>query len=89
MGSVQPLDSSRTCKRFRIGAQRPEGGIPDGSIDHGGPPVGTIMLGDYKEVECFEDMHCELCNISQDIGEKNDLAAKMPGKVAALRQQLK
>lgn len=56
--------------------------------NQGGAPVGTIMLGDYKLVEWFEDMRCELYNVRQDISEKNDLAAKMPEKVAALRQQL-
>lgn len=56
--------------------------------NQGGPPSGTLMLGDYKLIEWFEDMHCELYNVRDDIGEKNDLAAKMPEKVVAMRQQL-
>lgn len=56
--------------------------------NQGGLPSGTIMVGDYKLIEWFEDMHCELFNIRDDIGETNDLAAGMPERVAALRQQL-
>jgi arylsulfatase A-like enzyme len=56
--------------------------------NQGGGPVGTVMLGDFKLVEWFDGMRCELFNVREDIGEKDDLAAKMPDKVAALRGQL-
>jgi hypothetical protein len=45
-------------------------------------------MGDYKLIEFYEDMRVELYNIKDDIGEKNDLAPKMPEKVAELRDQL-
>ena len=41
-------------------------------------PGGAIRAGDYKLIEFFEDGRKELYNLKSDIGEKQDLAAKMP-----------
>ncbi len=54
----------------------------------GATPHGAIRAGAWKLIEFFEDMHVELYNLVDDIGEENDLAAKMPEKAAALREQL-
>jgi arylsulfatase A len=51
-------------------------------------PHGAVRQGDWKLVEFFEDGHAELYNLADDIGEKNDLAAKMPKRVAELREKL-
>ena len=39
-------------------------------------------------IEFFEDGQLELYNLKRDIGEKNNLAAKMPPKAAELQQKL-
>src|SRR6185295_14927038 len=54
----------------------------------GTTPYGAIRSGDFKLIEFFNDMHVELYNIKQDIGEERDLAAKSPAKVEELRNRL-
>ncbi len=56
--------------------------------NQGGAPHGAIRDGDWKLIEWFEDGAVELYNIPQDLGEKNNLAARHPEKAAALREQL-
>ena len=54
----------------------------------GAMPYGAIRAGDFKLIEFFNDMHVELYNLREDIGEERDLAAAMPDKVAQLRARL-
>lgn len=54
----------------------------------GAMPYGAIRAGDFKLIEFFNDMRVELYNLREDIGEKNDLAAAQPQKVADLRARL-
>jgi len=54
----------------------------------GATPGGAIRRGDYKLIEFFEDGGLELFNLREDLGEKNDLAAKMPEKAEELRGML-
>ena len=56
--------------------------------NQGGGPGGAVRVGDFKLIEWFEDMRVELFNVRNDVGEQHDLAAAMPEKAAALRQQL-
>ena len=56
--------------------------------NQGGGPGGAVRLGDFKLVEWFEDMRVELFDLSNDLGERHNLAAAMPDKAATLRQQL-
>ncbi len=56
--------------------------------NQGGGPGGAVRVGDYKLIEWFEDMRVELFNLKDDPGEHHDLAAAIPEKAAALRQQL-
>lgn len=51
-------------------------------------PVGAVRQGDYKLVEFFEDGSLELYDLGTDIGEGNDLAEQMPGKVRELHDLL-
>ena len=51
-------------------------------------PVSAIRQGDWKLLEYFEDNHIELYNLSDDIGEQNDLARTMPEKAGELRKRL-
>jgi hypothetical protein len=54
----------------------------------GATPYGAIRRGDYKLVEFFNDMHVELYNIHDDIGEQRDLSESDPRKVAELLAHL-
>ncbi len=51
-------------------------------------PVSSIRQDDWKLIEYFEDNHVELYNLKKDIGEKNNLAEKMPKKTEELRKLL-
>jgi len=56
--------------------------------NQGGRPAGAIRLGNLKLIESYEDGSVELYDLAKDIGEKRDLAAKMPDKAAALHKML-
>jgi arylsulfatase A-like enzyme len=53
-----------------------------------GVPSGAVRVGDLKLIEFFEDMHVELYDLAQDIGEQHDLSEEMPEKAAELRDRL-
>jgi arylsulfatase A-like enzyme len=52
-------------------------------------PAGAVQQGDWKLIEFFEDGRLELYNLKDDIGEKNNLAGKMPDKAKELHDLLK
>ena len=54
----------------------------------GATPHGAVRAGDWKLIEFYEDMHVELYNLKDDLGETRDLASAMPEKVRALRLML-
>ena len=56
--------------------------------NQGGSPGGAVRVGDYKLIEFYEDNRVELYNLRDDLGEQNDLAARMPDKAAELRKML-
>ncbi|MBE3135415.1 MAG: sulfatase-like hydrolase/transferase, partial [Acidobacteria bacterium] len=56
--------------------------------NQGGSPGGAVRAGDYKLIEFYEDNRVELYNLKDDLGEKNDLAARMPDKAKELRERL-
>jgi len=56
--------------------------------NQGGGPSGAVRAGDLKLMEFYEDNHVELYNVKEDLGEKNDLAARMPEKAKELRERL-
>jgi arylsulfatase A-like enzyme len=51
-------------------------------------PAGAIRSGDWKLIDFFEDGRLELYNLRDDLGEKNNLAAKMPDKAKELHAKL-
>src|SRR6185295_18486079 len=51
-------------------------------------PVGLIEVGDWKLMEFFEDHRLELYNLHDDIGEKTNLAEKMPDKTKELHAKM-
>jgi len=56
--------------------------------NQGGIPGGAIRVGEWKLIERFEDGRAHLYNLQEDIGERTDLAAKMPEKVGKMRNRL-
>lgn len=52
-------------------------------------PAGAVRAGDWKLIEYFEDGRLELYNLKNDVGEKNNLAEKMPAKTEELHNLLK
>lgn len=51
-------------------------------------PVGTIIAGDWKLMEFFEDGRLELYNLRSDLGETKNLAADMPQKREELHSKM-
>jgi arylsulfatase A-like enzyme len=51
-------------------------------------PAGAVRSGDWKLLEFFEDGRLELYNLRDDIGEKNNLATRMPEKAKELHTRL-
>jgi arylsulfatase A-like enzyme len=54
----------------------------------GGRSSGAIRKDDFKLIEFFDDGHLELYNLKDDIGEKDNLAERMPAKTKELHQLL-
>ena len=54
----------------------------------GGRSGGAVRAGNWKLVEFFGTGKFELYNLANDIGEKHDLAAEQPAKLAELRKKL-
>jgi arylsulfatase A-like enzyme len=50
-------------------------------------PAGAIRSGDWKLLEFFETGKLELYNLRDDLSQKNDLAASMPDRAKAMRDQ--
>ena len=46
--------------------------------NQGGTPGCSVLSGDYKLIEFFEDRHVELYNLLDDVGEDHNLAAELP-----------
>lgn len=88
--SLLPLfkDPSAKLKRDAIFTFLP------GYLEGGGPskwrttPVSSILAGEWKLIEFFEDNRLELYNLKEDLGEKNNLAASNPDKTRELHQRL-
>ena len=54
----------------------------------GGFPGGAVSRGSYKLIERYEDGRVHLYDLDADAGERKDLAAEQPGRVADLRKSL-
>lgn len=55
----------------------------------GATPYSAIRKGPYKLIEFFEDGNIELYNLSDDIGEENNLAKTQPEMLDELYEELK
>lgn len=56
--------------------------------NQGGSPTGAVRAGDWKLIEFYDDDHVELYNLRDDIGEKENLAEKLPGRANELKEML-
>jgi hypothetical protein len=56
--------------------------------NQGGFPGGAIRMGGFKLVERYEDGRVHLFDLKSDIGELDDLAAKMPERATQMRKRL-
>ncbi len=54
----------------------------------GTTPYGAIRAGDWKLIELYDDMHVELYNLRDDIGEQKDLASEQLARANDLRDRL-
>ena len=54
----------------------------------GAKPYSAMRQGDYKLIEFFEDGNLELYNLSEDVGEENNLAKTEPDLLKALHEEL-
>jgi arylsulfatase A len=54
----------------------------------GATPYGAVRAGDWKLIEVYEDMRVELYNLSDDVGERKNLAGEQPSKADELRRRL-
>ncbi|NWF83860.1 MAG: sulfatase [Bryobacteraceae bacterium] len=52
-------------------------------------PGAALRHGDWKLIEFYEEGRAELYHLRDDIGERNDLAARMPDLTGKLRAQLR
>jgi arylsulfatase A-like enzyme len=80
--SLVPLLEGRTLDRGPLFWHYPHYG------NQGGAPAAAVRDGDWKLIEWYEDGKRELFNIRDDIGEKQNRAAEMPGKVRELAAKL-
>ena len=56
--------------------------------NQGGFPGSAIRMGDYKLIANYINDSIELYNLKNDIGEKNNLAEKLPKKTGELKTKL-
>lgn len=57
--------------------------------NQGGAPAASILAGDWKLIEHFEDERLELFNLAEDISEKHNLEQAEPQRTNALYNRLK
>lgn len=57
--------------------------------NQGGAPSGAVWEGDWKLIEWYEDGAIELFNLSDDIGERNNLAEREPERTQRMHARLR
>lgn len=57
--------------------------------NQGGRPSGSVRQGNFVLIENYEDGSLELYDLQKDLGQKQDLAKKMPERVAAMHRLLR
>ena len=54
----------------------------------GASPYATVRAREWKLVEFYEDDSAQLYHVAEDIGERDDLAAKEPARAKRMREML-
>lgn len=81
--SLAPLLKGRSVARRSLFWHYPHYG------NQGGAPGGAIREVDWKLIEWYEDGELELFNLTEDIGETNNVAKQWPERVRQLHSKLK
>ncbi|MFO7904101.1 MAG: sulfatase [Planctomycetota bacterium] len=89
----QHVDGMSLVSLFR----RPDSGLSRSTLywhyphhsPQGGTPSGAIRDGHWKLIEFFGDLHVELYDLANDLGERNDLSTATPDKASQLRDKLR
>jgi len=76
--SLKPVLQGQNLNRQAIFWHYPHYG------NQGGAPAASLISGDWKLIEFFEDSHLELYNLRQDISESRDLSEQEPAKTTEL-----
>lgn len=80
--SIMPLLNGKSIKPRSLFWHYPHYG------NQGGEPSSIIRKGEWKLIYYYETDHCELYNLSIDLGEHEPLNAQYPEKVKELRAEL-
>ena len=56
--------------------------------NQGGFPGGAVRMGDWKLIEDYEDGQVRLFHLGRDLGERNNVAGRYPGRVEQMRSRL-
>lgn len=93
-GYPKPLPADLDGGSFRELLTRGEGVVKrtdDALFFHryaGGYPHSAIRVGDFKLIKIWKTGALELYNLQDDLGERNDLSAKLPAKAQELHAKL-
>ena len=56
--------------------------------NQGGFPGGAVRMGEWKLIEDYEDGQVRLFHLGRDLGERNNVAGRYPGRVEQMRARL-
>ena len=56
--------------------------------NQGGKPGGAVRAGNWKLIQWYDDMQCELYDLSTDLSENHNVAAEYPDVANSLLRQL-
>ena len=88
--TVGPLDGASIMSLLRGGSlpERPLFWHFPNYTNQGGRPGGAMRQGNWKLIEQFEDGGLELYELSSDIGEARNVAAKQGERASAMQREL-
>ncbi len=88
-----PLNPKQHCDGVSLkGLLTETAGLPERPLfwhyphyaEHGGTPGASVIVGEYKLIQFFEDMRIELYHLINDPGEDHNLRNEMPEKADEL-----
>ena len=87
-GDLAPLLTGQGVKVSRRGGEALVWHFPHYLTRKGTTPHSTIRIGDYKMVKFYHYERVELYDLSNDLGETQDLSANMPERTAQMEAEL-